>query len=113
MNKLLSIMLALFFSTAVFAGSCPLASDTNTATFCSTFKTSAGCFCSQNGYPNGICSNMTLLYNAMLARFGTVLSACQHQTNTPVQTCVDDWNCYMKGGKDSQGRLCSNTGKAC
>jgi hypothetical protein len=57
--------------------------------------------------------DIKLIYNRMIAIFGTIEKACNFQVETSVQTCIDDWQCYLKGGKDTQGGLCSSTGKAC
>ena len=100
------------FATVQFT-SCPQASDTNTTNFCATFKTAAACHCMETGLPSAMCNDMGTVYNLMIARYGNVQKACQAQTDTPTQTCIDDWSCYRSGGVDSKGRKCSSTGNAC
>lgn len=56
---------------------------------------------------------MNLIYQRMMGMFGSIENACKFQRETPPQTCIDDWSCYLKGGKDSHGGLCSGTGKSC
>ena len=114
MNRKIALLFACFFSTISFAlpTSCPPATPTNSPTFCSSFQIAAECYCSQS-LPHGMCANMGTLYNRMISMFATLQRACEFQHNTSTQTCIDDWNCYRLGGKDSQGQLCSSTGNAC
>lgn len=104
-----------FFSVSSFAAtlSCAQAEDTNKPGFCSSFKSVAKCHCTDSGMPSSMCSDMKQIYKVMLDTFGTVERACALQPHTTKQICVDDWNCYRLGGKDSKGRLCSGTGKEC
>lgn len=113
-------MLSLFlcaFSLSSFAATnysnCPQAAPTNDPSFCASFKSVASCHCVESGLPSGMCQNMNTIYNLMIARFGSIQKSCEYQRDTSTQTCIDDWNCYRSGGKDSQGRLCSGTGKVC
>ncbi len=105
-------VISLVNSTNVLAA-CPGAALPSSPAFCSSFKVSAQCHCTSNGLPKSICSNMQQLYQRMLGIFGTLERACAYQRETSAQVCIDSWNCYRKGGKDSKGRLCSGTGKAC
>lgn len=102
-------------SLASFANTmaCPGASATTSPGFCLSFKAAAKCYCTSSGIPGGMCSDMTKLYQRMISMFGTLQKACQYQKNTSTQECIDDWNCYRLGGKNSKGGLCSGTGKAC
>lgn len=114
MKKITTMLFLAFFSTSVLAnGSCPSALPTNDAGFCPSFQAAASCYCTASGVPKGMCQDVKTIYKRMIAIFGTVQRACEYQKNTPVQVCVDDWNCYMNGGKDSAGQLCSGTGKSC
>lgn len=92
---------------------CPQALPIENPSFCTSFKTSASCHCVEMGMPSGMCQDMNLLYYQMIARFGSLEKACAFQHDTPQQTCIDDWNCYRHGGKDSQGNFCSSTGGSC
>jgi len=103
----------LSFSCFAAASSCSQAVPTNDPRFCPSFKSVAECHCTASGLPKGMCQDMNLLYDRMISIFGTLRKACEYQHDTDTQTCMDDWNCYRSGGKDSQGRLCSSTGKAC
>lgn len=115
MKKITLILLSGFFSISGYAAdlACPAANSTDSTTFCASFKASAGCHCTESGGTPALCQNMDLLYNAMIARFGSLKAACSYQKDTPTQTCIDDWTCYRSGGKDSAGRLCSSTGNKC
>lgn len=93
--------------------SCPKAMDTNNPGFCASFKTAAICHCTSSGIPAGMCQDMKALYDRMIGLFGSMEKACRYQKDTTPQNCIDSWNCYRKGGKDSQGRACSSTGNPC
>jgi len=105
------------FSLSSHAGTeylnCPQATATNHPNFCASFKTAAACHCVESGLPNRMCQNMSTIYNLMITRFGSIYKACAYQHDTPVQVCIDDWNCYRSGGRDSQGQLCGATGSPC
>lgn len=92
---------------------CPLALPTEHPGFCASFKSVAACHCVEAGLPAGMCQNMDVIYNRMLVMFGSMEKACQYQSDTPLQLCMDGWNCYRLGGRNSQGQLCSATGRAC
>ena len=81
--------------------------------FCPTFKTAATCACASSGVPASFCSDMAKLHKRMLMVFTTQQKACEFQRDTSTQQCLDSWNCYRRGGKDSQGRPCQATGKPC
>lgn len=111
-------MLALsFFSLSSFAADsylqCMQALPASAPGFCASFKAVAACHCEESGVPKPQCQNMNLIYQFMIARFGSVDRACEYQRDTSKQVCMDDWSCYRTGGKDSTGYLCSSTGKAC
>lgn len=113
MSKIILAIVLCFFTLPIFAKSdCPQALPTNHKNFCASFKKSAICHCSDS-LPDGMCQNMDTLYSRMISVFGSLEKACEYQKDTATQTCIDDWNCYRKGGKDSQGRSCSSTGKKC
>lgn len=96
-----------------FASSCPRALPTNDPMFCQSFVIAAQCRCLSAGYPNFICHDLRRIYKLMVFFYFSQKSACQHQQETSFRICMDDWNCYRYGGKDSRGQLCSKTGKAC
>lgn len=101
-----------FISISCYA-SCPAALPTNDVNFCSSFRTAATCYCTSSGLPSGMCQDMNALYNRMISMFGSLQRACEYQHNTSAQECMDDWNCYRRGGLDSMGRACSSNQKAC
>ena len=114
MIRKLFMVLMCCFTLSTWAA-CTPAAPTNTSNFCQSFKTVAPCYCAANGVPSIVCNNMSmeLLYKRMISYYGSLGQACHGQKNTTPQDCLNNWNCYRLGGKDSQGRLCSGTGKAC
>lgn len=100
-----------FYSVYTFA--CVKALPTNDANFCASFKSAATCYCTSSGLPSGMCQDMNQLYYRMLGVFGTLRKACEHQTYTSAQDCVDNWSCYLRGGIDSTGKACNATERAC
>src|SRR5689334_4606211 len=105
------ILLAFFWSISAFAtdfySNCPQALPTNDANFCSSFKSVAECHCIESGLPKKMCQDVEAIYVRMISMFGSVQKACQYQHDTSTRNCIDDWNCYRTGGKDSYGNLCS------
>lgn len=99
-------------STANYAN-CGQATSTDNPGFCKSFHDIAVCHCTSSGLPSSLCNNISQLYDRMIAVYKTQQKACEYQKDTSVQTCMDDWNCYRLGGRDSQGRLCSSTGDVC
>ena len=99
-----------FFSVASFA--CTNALPTDNPNFCSSFKTAAACYCALS-IPAPMCQDMNVIYNRMIAYFGTLQAACQFQKHTTTQDCIDNWNCYRQGGVDSRGRICSSSRLPC
>ncbi|HRD70376.1 MAG: hypothetical protein Q8M40_10820 [Legionella sp.] len=112
MMKKILILITCIFSISGFAA-CTNALPTDNPGFCPTFKTAATCYCTSSGLPSGMCQDMKALYNRMLSTFGSLQKACEFQHYTSTQDCMDNWNCYLFGGADSRGRLCSSTRKAC
>jgi hypothetical protein len=100
-------------TTPLTNGHCPQTVPTNDYNFCASFKESAICHCTSMGLPLNVCRNMEDLNARMISMFGSLERACAFQKETAQQTCIDDWNCYLNGGEDSQGRLCSSTGASC
>jgi hypothetical protein len=92
---------------------CPRALPTDNPNFCASFKSAATCYCTSSGLPVGMCQDMNQLYARMISVFGTLQKACEYQTSTSAQDCINNWNCYLKGGVDSTGKACSSTKKAC
>lgn len=114
MIKRIILITSCMISVSAYAiSACPVATDTNTPQFCSTFKTAAICHCTSSGLPQGMCTDIKKIYDRMISMFGSLQRACEYQKDTTTQICIDDWNCYLHGGKDSKGRLCSGTGKPC
>ena len=98
-------------STASFA--CPMATPTNSPEFCNSFKTAAQCYCSNSGLPVRMCQDMNIIYQRMLAVFRDVTKACEFQTQTTPQNCMDSWHCYREGGLNANNEPCNGTGAAC
>lgn len=116
MIKKIVIVWVCLFSITSFAttlSSCPSATPSNGAEFCSSFKVAAQCHCMSSNLPKAMCMNISLLYDRMVSLFGSVRRACEYQRNTSTQNCIDSWACYRSGGRTSQGELCNGTGNAC
>jgi len=109
-NKFFGILLLLLISSVGVA--CPQASPTNAPNFCATFRVAAKCHCA-TGLPAAMCEKMTYLYQRLLVVFGTLEKACEYQHDTTKENCMDSWHCYLYGGKNINGNLCSGTGRAC
>jgi hypothetical protein len=92
---------------------CPRALSTDNPGFCASFKSVATCHCTSSGLPSGMCQDMNALYNRMIVVFGTQENACRYQRHTTPTDCMDNWNCYRRGGVNSQGNSCSSTQRAC
>lgn len=105
------------YLVSLSAFSCSNALPTDSPYFCSSFKTVATCYCTATGLPSGMCQSMPSLYSRMLSYFGSLKAACMYQQDqlhySSAQDCIDNWNCYLNGGVDSKGRLCSATKLAC
>lgn len=110
MFKRFLFVLVAFFSVSSFA--CTPAQPTSDVNFCETFKTAAGCYCSQS-LPGCSRLSMQKIYSLMTTRYGSLEGACKNQSNTSVQDCIDGWNCYLHGGKKANGEACSSTELPC
>lgn len=118
MKRIFSVFLVILFcSFSSFASEiyskCPQAVQDDQPGFCPSFRSVAECHCVESGLPKGMCQDMKALYSRMISMFGSLQKACEYQHDTATQTCIDVWNCYRLGGKDSLGRSCSSTGNAC
>lgn len=111
MIKVFFGLLIIIYSNMSFA--CANALPTNDANFCASFKSVATCYCTSSGLPSGMCQDPNALYNRMLIVFGSLQRACAYQHYTTTQDCLNNWNCYLRGGIDSVGRLCSGNQRAC
>lgn len=109
-KKIIFIMLVITFQIS-FA--CPQALPTDDEGFCPSFKVSALCYCTKSGLPKGFCNNVSSVHRRMISFFGSLEKACNHQTYTSAQTCIDNWTCYLNGGNDSNGRPCAGTANSC
>jgi len=109
------LFFALFFCLPTYAAmqACVPAESPASPNFCSTFDSSAVCYCSSSGLPASMCQDINEIYDRMISIFGSVEMACNYQQEIPVQSCIDEWACYRSGGRDSQGNLCNSTGKSC
>lgn len=92
---------------------CPRAVPTHCPDFCNTFRAAAQCHCTTSGLPQGMCSDVKLLYQRMIATFGTLERTCAFQRDTTIENCIDSWQCYLNGGNNHDGKPCSNTGNPC
>ena len=104
MNKKIIAAFLCFFSVSGFA--CTNALPTDDDNFCASFRAAGVCYCTASGVPAGLCQDMNALHSRMVIVFGSLQRACEHQSYTTPQDCVDNWNCYLHGGVDSQGRVC-------
>ena len=104
---------AVFFFFSTLALACNRAAPTDSPQFCTSFKAAASCYCTSSGLPTGMCQDMNALYSRMLFIFGTLQRACEYQKYTSTQDCIDNWNCYLRGGIDSKGKLCNGTKRSC
>ena len=111
MMKQFLIILMSLASFQMFA--CTNALPTDDSNFCSSFKSAATCYCIAAGQPSRQCEDLDVLYGRMIYVYKTLEKACNHQTQTSVQNCIDNWNCYRNGGIDSEGRSCSGTTLSC
>lgn len=111
MIKKIGMIFLFFYYISGFA--CSNALPTDNPGFCASFKAVAICYCTNSGLPAGMCQDMNALYSRMMVVFGTLQRACEYQKYTTPQDCMDNWNCYRRGGSDSRGRLCSGTQNAC
>lgn len=109
-KKLLATSIYLF---SISGFSCTNAQPTDSINFCSTFKAAATCYCTASGLPASMCQNMKVLNARMIIVFGSLQKACEYQHYTSTQDCINNWNCYLQGGKDSNGKLCSSTQRPC
>ena len=103
----------LFYLVSGLSLACPNALPTDNINFCTSFKSAATCYCTSSGLPAGMCQDMSALYSRMVMVFGSLQRACEYQKYTTTQNCMDNWNCYLHGGRDSQAKLCSSTALAC
>lgn len=108
-----ALVLLLSSSTFAMTMTCPPAVPDSSSNFCSSFKSVAHCYCTSAGLPSFMCKDMGKIYSRMVALYGSVQKACAHQRHTSAQECIDDWQCYLKGGKDSKNQLCNGTGRSC
>ncbi|MDP3559196.1 MAG: hypothetical protein Q8R79_02425 [Legionellaceae bacterium] len=111
MKKILLMIGLCFWSVMVVA--CPKALPTEDVNFCASFKSVATCHCTASGLPLSLCQDMGILYQRMIIIFKSLEKACEYQKYTSAQDCIDNWNCYRRGGFDSQGHACSTTQLAC
>ncbi|MDX1900523.1 MAG: hypothetical protein SFW66_00790 [Gammaproteobacteria bacterium] len=113
----LSFLLISVFSTSVYSFNNPLnctpAAESNDPGFCPSFKAAVECYCVAKGLPDAMCKNTDLIYEKMVATWGSLETACRMQKDSTQQECMNDWICYRSGGTDTQGRSCSSTGKSC
>ena len=99
-----------FANASIPAQNCPNDLPTNHPSFCYSFPDAATCYCRAQA-PGGMCANMQIITNQMLG-IG-IERACYIQHFVSFKDCVDNWHCYIYGGVDSSGRLCSSNGSKC
>lgn len=96
---------------------CVIANNTD-PNFCSLFFSNALCVCQETSstpkHPSE-CKDMHTYYNYLMFTFQSLSEACHWLAmNVPepdrvsVQDCVDNWNCYWRGGTNSKGDYCSS-----
>lgn len=87
---------------------CPDSPSHLASNFCPGFYTAVMCNCDEH-FPAGYCEgslHVQGIYNKMIAMYGSLATACQKNDPAAPQECIDQWNCYLNGGKDAAGRNC-------
>lgn len=119
---MLAVTLILLFTNSVAAPNkyntddgCPITPAVTSNKFCSGFKKVVTCECDKMAPFNihYFCRSMSVIKNNMDRYYGGVAKSCKQQKKAPYQDCMDHWNCYLHGGRDSKGHLCNSSGKSC
>src|SRR5580693_2747985 len=125
MMKQIFVFILAFFTISAFAVTnkvtpvnnvalpedCKKADPIDSPTFCTTFEAAAKCYCRNASPIPAACKSASKVYEYMLSvHHGNLEKACKyaadHQPGTTPQECIDDWNCWRSGGRDSNGKLC-------
>lgn len=108
MKKILTLIF-LTLSFSCFASTSPMLAcakspSTTSPEFCKQFKAIASCHCQADGHlPASLCSDVSKIYDRMIAAFRTQDAAChwQEKNGSPERTsydqCMKDWDCYRLG----------------
>lgn len=112
-KQFLAFIASLLLTGLQIAHACPAAAAVNSPDFCSSFRSVAQCHCVSHGLPARMCTDINVIYQRMLLVYSSMERACQHQSNTSPQNCINSWNCYRNGGATPDGELCSGTGASC
>jgi hypothetical protein len=112
-KKLFLLCLFSCLSFQVYSGACPQTDKYDTPEFCKDFENIARCHCNNSGLPAKMCQKVDLIYLRMISTFGSIEKACRFQRDTSTQSCIDAWQCYLKGGQLEDGRLCNGSGLPC
>lgn len=112
-KKMSVFLLCIVLGSCLNASHCPSGLRSDDPDFCAQFQSIAICHCTAHWLPKWMCHDMEKLYRRMIFIYGTVEKACQNQKDTLPETCIDHWECYRNGGKNSLNQLCSGTGIAC
>ena len=119
-RKIICVCVLLFTVNVVASPIFPISSEYHATQQCTVTSDTVSNFCDLFKSAVTSCSPLPLsmhaLYSMMITVYGTLQTACNKQASqygSDPQTCVDQWNCYWNGGKDSKGGLCSGTGKLC
>lgn len=95
----------------------PTVSSDTVSNFCTIFPESvASCWPPVGSHRNFTYTQMIQNYTLLRAVYGSLNAACAKNApsmSSTKQVCIDQWTCYVSGGRDSQGGLCSGTGVAC
>lgn len=110
---ILTLYLTAFLPPATLAQQCSSGPPIDNPGFCRGFEASAYCECEKRAKIKYFCQSLDQIYRGMLLTYGSLENACRAQSHTSTQKCIDGWRCYRNGGKDSNGHLCSGTGKPC
>lgn len=102
-----------FYALSFVSWSCQQTNAYDSPEFCSLFESIAKCHCQATGLPAKLCSNVPQIYSRMIATFGSIQKACRYQKDTSVQSCLEAWQCYQKGGQLPDGRICNGSGLPC
>lgn len=116
MKKIILFLMCLVSASSFAAAEnvmCSRSVPTTDSNFCPSFAEATRCYCASH-LPSSMCKDVNAIYKRMIAVYGSLEHACAaHERQAPKQDCIDAWNCYRNGGRDSHGGLCSATGKSC
>lgn len=91
----------------------------NSPNFCASFKkaTIKGCHYHLRFVPflwPFFCHSVKSIHKEMLHHFhNSLTTACVSVDKQFAHLCMNQWQCYMRGGHDAAGHLCNGNGESC